>query len=67
MILSENLAVYRCIFVSSLLFKLFAAYLDVINSKGLDAHQTKFAVKKYKSHRRVGLTSEIMAFMQASK
>jgi hypothetical protein len=46
---------------------LFAAYLDVINSKGLDARQTEFAVKKYKSHRRVGLTSEIMAFMQASK
>lgn len=53
--------------MSSLLFKLFAAYLDVINSKGLDARQTEFAVKKYKSHRRVGLTSEIMAFMQASK
>ena len=37
-----------------------------VNSKGLDARQTAFAIKKYKSHHRVGLTSEIVALMQAS-
>ena len=34
-------------------------------SKGLDAVQTAFAVKKYKCHQRVGLPSEIMALMRA--
>jgi hypothetical protein len=34
-------------------------------SKGLDAVQTAFAVKKYKSHWQVGLPSEIMALMRA--
>ena len=70
MILSKNLAVYWRILVSALDFchhLLFAANVhDLINSKGLDAHQTAFAIKKYKSHRRVGLTSEIVALMQAS-
>jgi hypothetical protein len=32
--------------------------------KGLDAQQTAFAVKKYKSHCHVGLPSEILAFMK---
>ena len=32
-------------------------------SKGLDAVQTAFAMKKYKSHRRVGLPSDIIASM----
>jgi hypothetical protein len=46
---------------------LFAANVDdLVNSKGLNAHQTAFAVKKYKSHHCVGLTSEIVALMQAS-
>ena len=45
---------------------LFAANIDdFVNRKGLDARQTAFAIKKYKSHRRVGLTSEIVALMQA--
>ena len=34
-------------------------------SKGLDAQQTAFAVKKYKSHHHVGLPTEILASMQA--
>jgi hypothetical protein len=46
---------------------LFAANVDdLVNSKGLNARQTAFAVKKYKSHHCVGLTSEIVALMQAS-
>jgi hypothetical protein len=46
---------------------LFAANVDdLVNSKGLNARQTAFAIKKYKSHRHVGLTSEIVALMQAS-
>lgn len=32
--------------------------------KGLNAQQTAFAIKKYKSHRRVGLPSEILASMK---
>jgi len=32
--------------------------------KGLDAQQTTFAVKKYKSHRHIGLPSEILAAMK---
>jgi hypothetical protein len=39
--------------------------LNVCYSKGLDAHQTAFAVHKYKSHHHVGLPSEIIALMQA--
>jgi len=42
-----------------------ANLIDDICSKGLDAHQTAFAVKKYKSHRQVGLPSDIVALMQA--
>jgi hypothetical protein len=46
---------------------LFAANIDdFVNRKGLDACQTAFAIKKYKPHHRVGLTSEIVALMQAS-
>jgi hypothetical protein len=46
---------------------LFAANVDdFVNRKGLDACQTAFTIKKYKSHRCVGLTSEIVALMQAS-
>ena len=37
----------------------------VKSSKGLNAVQTAFAVKKYKSHHQVGLPSEIIALMQA--
>ncbi|KIM76309.1 hypothetical protein PILCRDRAFT_826487, partial [Piloderma croceum F 1598] len=37
-------------------------YMDAY-FKGLDAVQTAFAVKKYKSHWRVGLPSEIIASM----
>jgi hypothetical protein len=29
--------------------------------KGLDARQAAFAVKKYKSHRRIGVTAEVLA------
>jgi len=36
-------------------------------SKGLDAQQTAFAIKKYKSHRRVGLATEIIQLMEAQK
>jgi len=32
--------------------------------KGLDVQQTAFAMKKYKSHRHVGLPSEILASMK---
>jgi hypothetical protein len=32
-------------------------------SKGLNARQTAFAIQKFKSHRRVGLRSEIIAMM----
>jgi hypothetical protein len=46
---------------------LFAANVDdLVNSKGLNAHQTAFAVNKYKSHHHVRLTSEIVALIQAS-
>src|ERR1700722_5338052 len=48
------------------LFALFERAHKLIFShrKGLDAQQTAFAVKKYKSHRRVGLPSEILASMK---
>lgn len=36
-------------------------------SKGLDAVQTAFAMKKYKSHRQVGLPSEIIVSMRAQQ
>jgi hypothetical protein len=39
------------------------ALMYVQYSKGLDVVQTAFAVKKYKSHRRVGLPSDIIASM----
>jgi hypothetical protein len=52
---------YRC--VSCVHFS--NSMLNVCFSKGLDARQTAFAVHKYKSHRRVGLPSEIVALMQA--
>ena len=35
-------------------------YLNVANRMGLDARQVAFAVKKYKSHRRVGRMAEIL-------
>jgi hypothetical protein len=35
------------------------------HSKGLDAQQTAFAIKKYSSHRRIGLPSDIIASMAA--
>ena len=37
------------------------------NSKGLDVQQTAFAVRKYKSHRHVGLPSEIISLMAAQE
>jgi hypothetical protein len=37
------------------------------NSKGLDTQQTAFAIKKYKSHRRVGLPSEIVSLTAAQE
>jgi hypothetical protein len=52
-------------FLSTLV--LFAANVDdLVNGKGLDACQTAFAVKKYKSYHHVRLTSDIVALMQAS-
>jgi len=36
-------------------------------AKGLDAQQTAFAIKKYKSHRRVGLATEVIQLMEAQK
>ena len=35
-------------------------YLNTANRMGLDARQVAFAVKKYKSHRRVGGMAEIL-------
>src|SRR5882724_2698849 len=43
------------------------ALMYVQYSKGLDAVQTAFAVKKYKSHRPVGLPSDIIASMRAQQ
>ncbi|KIM89756.1 hypothetical protein PILCRDRAFT_195617 [Piloderma croceum F 1598] len=39
-------------------------YMDAY-SKGLNAQQTAFAIKKYKSHRRVGLATEVIQLMEA--
>jgi hypothetical protein len=47
------IALFRC-----------AQKLMFSHRKGLNAQQTAFAVKKYKSHRRVGLPSEIIASMK---
>jgi hypothetical protein len=38
----------------------FIHYLNMANRMGLDACQVAFAVKKYKSHRRVGRMAEIL-------
>jgi len=35
--------------------------------KGLNAQQTAFAMKQYKSHRRVGLPSDIIRLMAAKE
>ena len=63
------MALYGCILVSTSVYVVtvfaFAHLNCIFRSKGLDARQTAFAVKKYKSHRRVGLPSEILALMQA--
>ena len=52
--------------ISVHLFALFEHPQKLIFShrKGLDAQQTAFAMKKYKSHRRVGLPSKILASMK---
>ncbi|KAG2335897.1 hypothetical protein BDR05DRAFT_897530 [Suillus weaverae] len=39
-------------------------YMDAYR-KGLDSHQTAFVVRKYKSHRCVGLPNEIIALMES--
>jgi hypothetical protein len=38
---------------------------NAISRKGLDARQAAYANKKYKSHRRVGLPSDIIAAINA--
>ncbi len=38
---------------------------NTISRKGLNAHQAAFANKKYKSHQRVGLPSEIIESLSA--
>ena len=37
----------------------------IFASKGLDAQQTAFAIKKYKSHHHVGLATEVIQLMEA--
>ena len=46
---------------------IWVANFGPFNSKGLDAQQTAFAVKKYKSHRRVGLPGEIISLTTAQE
>jgi hypothetical protein len=36
---------------------------NLLGSKGLDAQQPAFAIKKYKSHCQVGLPSDIISLM----
>jgi hypothetical protein len=36
-----------------------------LNSKGFDARQAAFAVKKHRSHRHVGLATDILAALDA--
>ena len=38
---------------------------QIFTSKGLDAQQMAFAIKKYKLHHHVGLATEVIEFMEA--
>jgi hypothetical protein len=38
---------------------------QIFTSKGLDAHQTAFAIKKYELHHCVGLATEVIQLMEA--
>ena len=60
----EIMVLYGCLFISSLLSG-YAILTYIQYSKGLDAQQTAFMVKKYKSHHHVRLPTEIIASMQA--
>jgi hypothetical protein len=53
---------YRC--TSSFLCALVCALTLQLGRKGLDIHQAAFAVKKYRSHRRVGLPAKILQEMK---
>jgi hypothetical protein len=70
MILPENVAVHGCISVCVALFNLkflVLLLMQLIYSKGLNSHQTAFAVKKYKSHCHVGLPDDIITLMAAGQ
>jgi len=68
-ILSKDLALYGCLLMSTSVYVVAmftsAHFNYIFHSKGLDAYQTTFAVKKYKSHHHVGLPREILALMWA--
>jgi hypothetical protein len=68
----QDMALYGCVSVSFVriwvsihLPNLSLAPRYHHGSKGLGAHQTAFAVHKFKSHCCVGLRSEIIALMEA--
>jgi hypothetical protein len=64
-IFPEELEIYWCIWVSVLVHTVcicVCVWLDNATSrKGLDVHQAAYANKKYKSHRKVSLLSDIIA------
>jgi len=66
-VLPKELEIYGRVSVCApVLFSCVCDQLDNATSrKGLDARQAAFANKKYKSHRRVGLTGNIIAAINA--
>ena len=55
-----NLEIYGCLPVPSLYYPLAMFTNTPCDSKGLNPQQTAFAVRKYKSHRRVGGVSKVL-------